>query len=310
MRIASWRKSTRDVLGASDPVANELNVIAIDPDESHVGATDTDELADATLSLSDFVLSRLKPSVLAYASAVLDCELAQATWQVRIAEFRQGVDALRAGVILGKELGRLERASTQARADSARGLARVEASFEAFGRTWQASYLRFGAAPEQQLDSARSACVLQYETGSYALILKSVGDAKLVTAALLTTMTGAPPVETTETVTRVQHVGPVEVLDGVALDSAVVAKQLLEALGCTVDIREKQARTEGLHREPIPERVRNEVWRRDGGECVDCASRERLEYDHIIAVANGGSNTARNIELRCETCNRKKGAKI
>jgi 5-methylcytosine-specific restriction endonuclease McrA len=35
-----------------------------------------------------------------------------------------------------------------------------------------------------------------------------------------------------------------------------------------------------------------------------------LEYDHIIAVANGGSNTVRNIELRCETCNRKKGAKV
>jgi HNH endonuclease len=63
-------------------------------------------------------------------------------------------------------------------------------------------------------------------------------------------------------------------------------------------------------REPIPERVRHEVWRRDQGRCVDCGSRTRLEYDHIIAVANGGSNTARNIELRCESCNRRKGAKI
>lgn len=65
-----------------------------------------------------------------------------------------------------------------------------------------------------------------------------------------------------------------------------------------------------VRREPIPERVRHEVWRRDGGRCVDCGSRERLEYDHIVAVVNGGSNTARNIELRCETCNRKKGARI
>jgi 5-methylcytosine-specific restriction endonuclease McrA len=56
--------------------------------------------------------------------------------------------------------------------------------------------------------------------------------------------------------------------------------------------------------------VRNEVWRRDQARCVDCGSRERLEYDHIIAVSRGGSNTARNIELRCETCNRKKGAGI
>lgn len=60
----------------------------------------------------------------------------------------------------------------------------------------------------------------------------------------------------------------------------------------------------------IPERVRREVWRRDEGECVDCGSRERLEFDHIIPFAKGGSNTARNIELRCERCNRSKGDKI
>ena len=63
-------------------------------------------------------------------------------------------------------------------------------------------------------------------------------------------------------------------------------------------------------RESIPESVRHEVWRRDEGRCVDCGSRERLEFDHIIPVSKGGSNTARNLELRCETCNRRKGATI
>ena len=63
-------------------------------------------------------------------------------------------------------------------------------------------------------------------------------------------------------------------------------------------------------REAIPERVRHEVWRRDGGRCVDCGSRERLEFDHIIPISRGGSNTARNLELRCEACNRRKGATI
>jgi 5-methylcytosine-specific restriction endonuclease McrA len=63
-------------------------------------------------------------------------------------------------------------------------------------------------------------------------------------------------------------------------------------------------------RQGIPERTRHEVWRRDEGRCVDCGSRERLEFDHIIPVSQGGSNTARNIELRCESCNRGKAAKI
>ncbi|WP_408962540.1 HNH endonuclease [Pseudanabaena mucicola] len=53
-----------------------------------------------------------------------------------------------------------------------------------------------------------------------------------------------------------------------------------------------------------------EVWRRDSGQCVKCSSRENLEYDHIIPVSKGGSNTTRNIELLCEACNRSKGANI
>ena len=63
-------------------------------------------------------------------------------------------------------------------------------------------------------------------------------------------------------------------------------------------------------REGIPEKVRREVWRRDGGRCAKCGSQEKLEYDHIIPLSKGGSNTARNIQLLCESCNRKKSDKI
>lgn len=56
----------------------------------------------------------------------------------------------------------------------------------------------------------------------------------------------------------------------------------------------------------IPGEVRREVWRRDEGKCVECGSQEKLEYDHVIPVTKGGSNTARNIRLLCEVCNRKK----
>jgi len=63
-------------------------------------------------------------------------------------------------------------------------------------------------------------------------------------------------------------------------------------------------------RRQIPREVRREVWRRDEAKCVKCGSRKKLEFDHIIPRSKGGSNTARNIELLCESCNRAKAAGI
>jgi 5-methylcytosine-specific restriction endonuclease McrA len=60
----------------------------------------------------------------------------------------------------------------------------------------------------------------------------------------------------------------------------------------------------------IPPEVKQYVWRRDRGQCVMCGSNEALEYDHIIPVSKGGSNTERNVQLLCMQCNRKKHAKI
>src|ERR1035437_618273 len=60
----------------------------------------------------------------------------------------------------------------------------------------------------------------------------------------------------------------------------------------------------------ISESVRNEVWRRDQGKCVECGSVYHLEYDHLIPVSKGGSHTARNLRLLCESCNRTKSNKI
>ena len=63
-------------------------------------------------------------------------------------------------------------------------------------------------------------------------------------------------------------------------------------------------------RPAVPEEVRIAVWRRDNGKCAKCESREKLEYDHIIPLSKGGSNTVRNIELLCEKCNREKSHNI
>ena len=68
--------------------------------------------------------------------------------------------------------------------------------------------------------------------------------------------------------------------------------------------------TEQARRERIPEDVRVFVWKRDGGRCVHCGSQENLEFDHIIPLAKGGSSTSRNVQLLCETCNRRKSANL
>lgn len=60
----------------------------------------------------------------------------------------------------------------------------------------------------------------------------------------------------------------------------------------------------------IAQDVKVLVWQRDGGRCVTCDSQSNLEFDHIIPLAMGGSNTARNLQLLCEPCNRRKGATL
>jgi hypothetical protein len=66
----------------------------------------------------------------------------------------------------------------------------------------------------------------------------------------------------------------------------------------------------GVTREAIPDDVKQFVWRRDGGQCVKCGSKEWLEFDHIIPLAMGGSNSARNLQILCEKCNREKGGNL
>jgi hypothetical protein len=59
-------------------------------------------------------------------------------------------------------------------------------------------------------------------------------------------------------------------------------------------------------RDVLPGALKRFVWQRDGGRCVACGARERLEFDHIIPVSLGGANSARNVQLLCQDCNRHK----
>lgn len=78
-----------------------------------------------------------------------------------------------------------------------------------------------------------------------------------------------------------------------------------EVLDVTVKLSSSKKRSRAITQE-----VKDRVWNRDGGKCVQCGSNENLEFDHIIPFSKGGANTYRNIQLLCELCNRSKSAKI
>jgi len=52
----------------------------------------------------------------------------------------------------------------------------------------------------------------------------------------------------------------------------------------------------------LSESVRLAVWRRDSARCVDCGSGESVVFDRILPISQGGSDTAANVELRCQSC--------
>lgn len=104
---------------------------------------------------------------------------------------------------------------------------------------------------------------------------------------------------------RLQHVRDFAHVKG---NEKITLKIAEAALKMLASHDEKQDTSES--RDTIPSAIRREVWRRDEGKCRKCGSRSNLEYDHIIPVSRGGSNTARNIELLCEVCNRAKSDSI
>lgn len=91
---------------------------------------------------------------------------------------------------------------------------------------------------------------------------------------------------------------------GTPLIRAIVFRATGENVNIIVD------RNEDKRSRRISQQVKDKVWRRDEGKCVECGTNQNLEFDHIIPHSKGGGNTYRNIQLLCESCNRSKSAKI
>lgn len=61
----------------------------------------------------------------------------------------------------------------------------------------------------------------------------------------------------------------------------------------------------------IPTQVKLEVWKRDGGRCVQCGATDELHFDHILPYSRGGTSLkADNVQLLCARHNLAKRDKI
>ncbi|MDP2926651.1 MAG: HNH endonuclease [bacterium] len=65
------------------------------------------------------------------------------------------------------------------------------------------------------------------------------------------------------------------------------------------------------HNRLIPSEVKKEVWKRDGGKCVQCGAAKNLHFDHDLPFSKGGTSiSAKNVRLLCMKHNLEKSAKI
>ncbi len=66
----------------------------------------------------------------------------------------------------------------------------------------------------------------------------------------------------------------------------------------------------GRKRRSIPVEVRQAVFERDGGRCVECGDNFDIQYDHVIPHSLGGADTVENLQLLCVPCNQSKGVAL
>lgn len=65
-----------------------------------------------------------------------------------------------------------------------------------------------------------------------------------------------------------------------------------------------------IYQKAFWKRLREQVLRRDGYLCCECARQGRIkpasEVDHIVPVARGGDNSLSNLQSLCHECHREK----
>ena len=101
--------------------------------------------------------------------------------------------------------------------------------------------------------------------------------------------------------------GDLEAVFELALDQLIRVGEKSKFAGTDRPQRTVRASKNPRH---IPNRVKREVWKRDGGQCTfvsesgeRCPARTLIEYDHVEEVARGGRATVNGVRLRCRAHN-------
>ena len=72
---------------------------------------------------------------------------------------------------------------------------------------------------------------------------------------------------------------------------------------------EKEISTGRKKKKIIDNRLKLQVYKRDGFKCLKCGSEEDLHMDHVIPESKGGETTLENLQVLCRKCNISKGTK-
>ena len=62
-----------------------------------------------------------------------------------------------------------------------------------------------------------------------------------------------------------------------------------------------------VERAKVSNKLRFQIFNRDGNKCRICGSTHNLEIDHIIPISKGGKSEPNNLQTLCRRCNKFKG---
>ena len=90
--------------------------------------------------------------------------------------------------------------------------------------------------------------------------------------------------------------------DGLALLFAEVAEQARHKHGRLTHDAFSNAATATV--EAVSKNTRIAVFRRDHGKCAKCGSHDQIDFEYIVPLNKGGSDTPQNVHLLCGKCRR------